>query len=65
LFSDEDYEPEELSSLKDEPMAGDDGNVFESDMVASKAMKRTRTPSPSIPEIPEEDEEEEEEEGVG
>jgi len=46
-------------------MAGDDGNVFESDMVASKAMKRTRTPSPSIPEIPEEDEEEEEEEGVG
>ncbi|EDW41213.1 trihelix transcription factor ASIL1 [Drosophila sechellia] len=62
LFSDEDYEPEELASIKDDSVAGDHGNVFETDLVASKAKKRTRTPSPSIPEIPEDDDEEEEEE---
>ncbi|EDV51515.1 uncharacterized protein LOC6544660 [Drosophila erecta] len=59
LFSDGEYEHEESASIKDEAMVDDHGNKFEDEVVASKAMKRTRTPSPIVPEVLDDEEVEE------
>ncbi|EDW94250.1 trihelix transcription factor ASIL1 [Drosophila yakuba] len=61
LFSDGEYEPEESPSIKDESMAADHDNESDNDneVVANKAMKRTRSPSPNIPEALEDEEVEE------